>query len=218
MIFIRDINKKLEKIDIDTSNVENYWPNQTRTTSYQKFFRGWSVTAQEMPDGRIKKKRIYTGKLFSPDLTPKERTRKKISSLLLAILGAVFLILGIYHSSSAGTVWYVYIPHAACLFGFAVLLWYTIYQLTLPEKLTVSDYRSNARGLMVASFVLPVVLSVTAVLTIIHSAIHGFSTDGILSALLLVASAFAAYPVFLWEYNTSYHEVPNENAPKGYSP
>lgn len=218
MISVRDINRKLEKVDMDTSHVRNYMPNQTRLPSYQKYFQGWSVTEQELPDGRVKKKRIYTGKLFSPDLTPKERTRKKIYSLLLTILGAAFLILGIYQSSSAGSVWYVYIPHAACLFGFAVLLWYTIYQLTLPEKLTISDYRSNAKGLLVASFILTAGLLVTAVLTVIHSVIHGFSAGVILSVLLLVASAFSAYPVFLWEYNTAYHEVPNENAPKSYSP
>ena len=172
--------------------------------AYQKFFEGWSTREEILPSGKHMMRRVYVGPVYRDDLEQAARTRQK-RRILLLLLGCIgLLVLSTLICDSAGTRWYVYVPQTLAVLCCLFLLWYVFIKLTARADLTIREYRDVALGYPRCALALALCLLLTAVTTLLHMLLQGFSLRILGSAAAALAAAVCAWELSALELSVGY--------------
>ena len=140
----RKMRKKMLEQDADTRGFHS--------SSYHRYFEGYTEYRRLQPNGCTKLIREYTGKWYRQVLTTSQRIILRIVYFALFILMTVCFMLAGTSAGASGASW------CAALIGLATILFMTAMAYVLfinyffsPEKMTIGEYKSASKSLQITA-------------------------------------------------------------------
>lgn len=122
------------------------------SAAYHRFFNGYSeIPVLDEQGRRVKIRRIYTGRLYTQQLTQAQKTGLKIGYLCLLFLACFLFIHAVVMDIPCNYIWYVSAAEALVFPGILWLVPVLISYLPANGEFKISEYRSGPRHLRYAS-------------------------------------------------------------------
>lgn len=181
---------------------------------YHREMEGYTETTWRDAKGRPHIRRVYTGHYYVPDLSRRRLTMRKFLYVLLAVISAVLFGWGATREIAANTV-----PLTAFLQVLSVLVYLWLAYLVLfygltSGRMTIGDYNTIHKPLVIASLLQTILLWSTAISTLVVSLLSSVQSTGLLGLCCVseLISGFLMMSVFWLEGRLEYHVERNEKA------
>lgn len=192
---------------MDTEKERTNAMSQNANPRYHRFFEGYTEQYEELPNGKKKIRRIYTGTQYDQDLTKQKKIRYRLL-YWLAFLGSVAaFILSATVPAATNLAKLCAVPTIAAVFLYLWAAIALIYYSSLKPR-TIYEYRLSHIGLLRSTLALIICHSVGFFLHLILMLLaHDWHDSAEYLALaLLAASVLLAFILFHTEKRCPYTE------------
>ena len=186
---------------------------------YHRYFQGWSEYRVELPNGKSKIERIYTGVYHTAVQNPSQRIWSKTSYLMLWVISLLLFLWGAIGTAGSNSAVYVAIPQAAAILGLFWLLCSIASYCVSPKNMTLYEYRCVTNLLRAGKYA-PIAMLAVAAASLLYYLIHMGTVieDGLwagAAACILgpLISALASYMIYLMEQNVKYDSFLSDAKP-----
>lgn len=184
--------------------------------AYHKYWQGYSEKKVLLPNGKTKIERQYTAPWKQHVLSGKGWVSVKAAYFLLTAASIALYLLATTRDTSGNRCWYVALAGLPAGFTLFLLLVMTVNYITNPRKMTLWEYSSARRRLLLISPIAAGLLLLTAVNNTLYVILSAEAARGeLLCVAALALSSAAAFALFLIERKLSYTDVKNDNAAAG---
>lgn len=167
--------------------------------AYHRYFEGFTETSIVMPNGKTRIERIYTGYLYTQNISDHLLKRHKILySLAYIAYIAVLICCGTIQTSYNET-WYVAFPVMLSLFS---IIWYTpsLFTFLFSGRQLIARQHRSVVNLKNIAIICGICFSIAAVSLIVYSVITlTVSYIQIISVLLYIGVATAFFTLYKTE-------------------
>lgn len=169
---IKRLNRKLREEQREQAD------RSLHSRAYHRFFEGYSEYYERDGQGNVHLKRVYTGEYYCRELSRKQCLMLKLALGLIWLLSAAVFIFCASRPYAANGSWYVAAAQVGGIVGLVWMAFGLFNYFTVPQKMTVGDWKSASEKLKNGSICAAVFSSLTAIMTLLHSLLNGGgSTD-----------------------------------------
>lgn len=188
------------------------------SSSYHRYFEGYSEYEVTDEKGVSRIRRIYTGMYYIPELDRKQWILHRLVQSMLWIAAWALLIFGASRQGAGNSIWYVGICQAVDV---AVLVWIgsaLFNYLIASAKMTVGEWRSSAQRIIRGSICALVSIVVTAVMTVLDLMLTGEGTvEHLCSTACYLLASLCMVTMWMTERRIVYKRVPSTERAPGFA-
>lgn len=185
------------------------------SSAYHRFFEDYSEYYERDEQGKLQLKRVYTGEYYCRELSKKQCLTLKLALGLIWLLTVAIFIFCASRPYAANSSWYVVAVQVGGIVGLVWMAFGLFNYFTVPQKMTVGDWKSASEKLKNGSICTAIFSSLSVIMTLLHRCLNdGGSTYVICVVGFAVCCGLAVLENRL-ENRTPYRRIPStESVPK----
>jgi hypothetical protein len=186
--------------------------------AYHRHFEEWSEYEEQMPNGKVRIKRVYTGAWYQQDISDRRRVFLRLLFCTLFVFAAVLFIICSAQNVGSNQCWYVVITQAAAIVSLSWMGIGIFNCLTAKKRITIAKYRSSSLTLRVGSIASAVSFTAAMLMTLLFVLLE--YKEMVLGREVMCASGYlicgvAVFTVNRIERKICYLEMPSgDEAPQ----
>lgn len=136
--------------------------------AYHRHFEGYSEYEVVDEKGYTRIQRVYTGMYYTHPLEKRQRILLKALFSVLWLAAAVLFVLGAMQPGVGNNQWYVSVWQVGDVVGLAWAFFGLFNYLTVPQKMTIGEWRGSSQKLKHGSLFAAVFLWITALMVLFN--------------------------------------------------
>lgn len=172
--------------------------------SYHRHFEDHEEKIRIDSRGKRRIERVYTGTCYRRAMSGTQDCMVKTGHLFLYVAAAILFLRAAAADVESNRMWYVFIPETADLLILLWLLKVMVFYLTAPKTLTIGEYRSDCRQLMLTSVAGAVSFGLTAAGLLYDAAVCGRVQELLLPAAQALTGAICMAAIAVLEKKIKY--------------
>jgi len=172
---------------------------------------GWTFINELQPNGKVKKRYIYVGEYYEPQISHSHQIKLRVIYCALFLIAAVIYGFTAFQSTASNLKSIISVFSAFSLVSLIFVLYVLIFYVVSIGKMTVGDYKTLHKPLWRNSIITAGLMWFTA----LESLIFWFATKCSDWRSLLCVFGYAVpgvllFIIFLLERKIEYIEIPND--------
>lgn len=187
------IRKRIVKRFYRQANIHGPSSGVHHSQAYHQHFEDWSEREVLGHDGRVHIERIYVGNYYQMDCNDRARIKQRILYATLYLIIAAFFVLASVQNVGSNRSVYVVATQFLSLLSLIWTLTALFNYLTVPRKMTISEWKTSSARLKHASLCTALCLTITLLMMILYLLLSKtYSTIELICALTYFAAALAS--------------------------